>query len=294
MSSRSSIAIFVAAAVILGLAVASPAAAQKRQETHQYENTDPASSGEDCVAGFADLYDLYSDLYDDFGWPDVTYDEEIAVGKLWEEEKLARDVYDLLEDRFKLYIFGNISEAEQNHMNMVSKLFETYGLEYDFIDLEAGEYSPDLYLGFSDVTAQDLYDDVDDRKDTISLVEALEKGVEIEVEHLCVLYDLLKDPTDEEPDLGYPDNFEATANYHIRLVAQNLAKGTRNHMRGFIAALDGHDVDYVYVPGCLDEELFTAIVDGGRESGVVDANGEPIGSCAEQDAESDGRRAGGN
>lgn len=269
MVSRPSVVILVAATFAFSLAAATPATAQQRHEARQYDH---AGSGDECVTGFADLYD-------DIEPVTLTPGEGSMPGMLWEDEKLARDVYDLLENRWQLQIFGNISNAEQNHMDMVAKLFATYSLVYDFTDLDAGVYSED-HLTFR-------YESVATVVDSISLVEALEVGVELEVENLCLLYDLLGVP-------GAPDLLVDTDNDHIKLVAQNLAKGTRNHMRAFVAALDAQGSAYVVVPGCLHADVFAAIVDGERESGVVDVNGDPVASCADQDVDSNRRPGGGN
>ncbi len=46
--------------------------------------------------------------------------EEIAgLVYMWEEEKLARDSYLLLDEEWDLMIFASISVSEQRHMNAV-------------------------------------------------------------------------------------------------------------------------------------------------------------------------------
>lgn len=46
-----------------------------------------------------------------------------------EEEKLARDVYTKLAEIYNVRIFNNIAKSEQQHMDAIAKLLETYGIQ---------------------------------------------------------------------------------------------------------------------------------------------------------------------
>ena len=57
---------------------------------------------------------------------------QAEIDALWfmrEEEKLARDVYLVLAEKWDLGLFWNIAESEQQHMDAVLKLLKKYGLE---------------------------------------------------------------------------------------------------------------------------------------------------------------------
>ena len=59
----------------------------------------------------------------------LTEDEENALLFMCEEEKLARDVYSVLAEKWlELAIFTNIAVSEQIHMDAVLQLMEKYNL----------------------------------------------------------------------------------------------------------------------------------------------------------------------
>jgi hypothetical protein len=155
--------------------------------------------------------------------------EEVEAGSLsqqetegllfmWEEEKLARDVYQELYETWNLPIFRNIAMSEAQHMESVEMLLDAYGLEKSGSD-ESGVYEDKELVG--------LYADLTARGKT-SVVEALKVGALIE-------------------DLDIHDlqqNLELTDNDDIRILYQNLMKGSRNHLRAFLRQLDREGVEY--------------------------------------------------
>jgi len=230
--------IAVIALAITSLAITSPAEAQRRSAMQV---------GPKCAGGVGALFDEIE--------PVTLFDfEEAAVLSMWEEEKLARDVYLALADIWQLPIFSNIASAEQRHMDLVWKLIETYGIVHSFTDDTPGVFVDDsvtqLYSGFV-------------ARGEVSLVEALLVGVEIEDLDLYDLYQIL----------------DATENDHLELVFHNLAKGSRNHLRAFLRALEAQGG--TYVPGAyLDADTFNAILDADMEQRMFyDADGEMIPAC---------------
>jgi hypothetical protein len=248
MFSRISVKPVIAAAVIFTLALASPAAAQHRAS---------AQGGSECVAGFAELYNAIEPV-------DLFGSEETALLYLWEEEKLARDVYLALAARWQLPIFSNIAGAEQNHMDMVWKLFETYSVEHEFTDFTPGV--------FVDANLNILYGDLVEQG-YLSLIDALTVGADIEDMDIFDLDQLL----------------EATDNDHIELVAYNLAKGSRNHLRAFVRALAAQGI--TYSPQLLSETQVQGIIEDDWERGVLyDADGNEIAECGGGNAGTGQRR----
>jgi len=49
---------------------------------------------------------------------------------MYEEEKLAGDVYEALNNKWNLRIFANILNAEDRHQGMVAALMDKYEIEY--------------------------------------------------------------------------------------------------------------------------------------------------------------------
>jgi hypothetical protein len=100
----------------------------------------------------------------------LTQTEIDALRFMREEEKLARDVYLALKEKWGLAVFSNIAESEQQHMDKVLYLLGKYELQ-----------DPALGPGyFTDEVLQDLYNDLL-AKGILSLIDALEVGVIIEM-----------------------------------------------------------------------------------------------------------------
>jgi hypothetical protein len=138
-----------------------------------------------------------------------------------EEEKLARDIYDVLYTKWKLRIFDNISDSEQNHMDSILKLLNKYGVE-----------DPALGQGkFDNEHLQDIYDELYTRGN-ISLIEALKVGVDIE----------LLDIDDLVLALGATDKTD------LETVYNNLMEGSKRHLIAFQSNLEKQEVIYLSQP----------------------------------------------
>ena len=135
--------------------------------------------------------------------------EKNALLYIVEEEKLARDVYLTLSQRWNLPVFRNIARAEQHHMNMVRVLLQKYGLEDPTQWEDIGE--------FQNKKIQRLYNKLV-KKGNHSLLDALRVGALIEETDIKDLEERLKE----------------TDNRDIQVVFKNLMKGSRNHLRAFI------------------------------------------------------------
>lgn len=155
-----------------------------------------------------------------------------------EEEKLARDVYAALADKWDIPIFGNIAKSEAQHMEMVRVLLERYGIEDPVADDRPGEYR--------DPALQALYDGLTE-KGNASLEAALRVGAEVEELDIADLMKLM----------GEADNPD------IRLVYQNLMKGSRNHLRSFDRQLVKRGGSYE--PLHLEPEKFREIIGSSAE-----------------------------
>ncbi len=174
--------------------------------------------------------------------------EQADLEFMWQEEKMARDVYAVLYEEWGLRVFANIGRSEQRHMDSVALLFEKYDLALPMAD--------DIPGTFADPGIQALYDDLV-AQGKQSLVDALVVGATIEDKDIADLYE----------DLGHTDNED------IRLVYQNLAKGSRNHLRSFMDLLQRNGA--TYEPQFLDQATFDEILSTPRERGMVNADGEP-------------------
>lgn len=161
--------------------------------------------------------------------------EATSLAYLREEEKLALDVYTQLDSIWgtSIKMFGNISKSETTHTEAVRQLLLRYQLDDPALNLGSGR--------FVNATLQNLYNNLVQQGST-SLVAALQVGAAIE-------------------ELDIQDIQQALVgidNQDIRLVYDNLAKGSRNHLRSFVKNLDKQGM--TYSPQYLSTETYTAIV----------------------------------
>lgn len=178
---------------------------------------------------------------------DLSSAEAASLAFLREEEKLARDVYRALFAAHGDRSFANIATAEQRHMDLVKLLLDRYGLADPAAGAAPGE--------FQDARLAALYTELV-AKGKASLVEALKVGATIE--------DL--DLADVAKGLAASDNRD------VKAVLQNLAKGSRNHLRAFSWRLEALGASYAAQHLTADE--IAKIVAAPRERGAVDENGQ--------------------
>jgi len=175
---------------------------------------------------------------------DLSEEEKNELIKLREEEKLARDVYITLYNKWHLRVFRNISKSEQQHMNAIKALLDKYNLP------DPVEETKDRVGVFKNPDIQKLYYDLVAMGST-SKIDALTVGATIE--------DL--DIADLEKAL------EETDNDDIKLVFTNLKKGSRNHLRAFTRLLKRYKVNYT--PQYISYEEYEAIINSPHERGVI-------------------------
>lgn len=139
--------------------------------------------------------------------------EEDSLLYMREEEKVARDVYTALYDKYGLTIFSNIAFSEQKHMDAIKILLVRYNLK-----------DPALGPGvFTNPELQKMYDYL------IAMgtneIEALKVGVIIENTDILDLQEgLAIRPLHKD----------------IQRVYQNLMAGSENHLAAFESVLSNY------------------------------------------------------
>ena len=173
---------------------------------------------------------------------DTLSSKEIAgILLMREEEKLARDVYTALFEKWNLRVFESIGQgSETTHMDAMKNLLIRYNLEDP-----VGEDIPGV---FKNEELQKAYDELVE-KGSKSIEEAIKVGAYIED---LDIYDLER-------------LIEETDNDDIRIVYQNLLKGSRNHLRAFDRQLQRYNL--TYVSQFLSQEEYDLIAASSQESG---------------------------
>ncbi|MHB1048511.1 MAG: DUF2202 domain-containing protein [Bacteroidota bacterium] len=149
-------------------------------------------------------------------YPKEDMKSETIEGLLYmrEEEKVARDVYIALGNKWNLRVFKNISRSEQRHMDALLVLIERYGLTDPI-----GENKEGI---FTNADLQAMYDDLI-AKGTLSIKDAMETGVLIEETDIKDLDEQLTNLS-EESDIAF--------------VYRNLKSGSENHLAAFTRNLE--------------------------------------------------------
>jgi len=156
-----------------------------------------------------------------------------------EEEKLARDVYTALYEKWKNPVFANIGDAEQTHVESLTLLVSRYNLDSSMTDSEGV---------FSNATLQEMYTQLVS-EGSASPTSALNVGAYIEEVDLVDLREAIG--RTEKPD--------------IITVYENLARGSRNHLRAFVKVLAQQGE--IYEPKVLSPVEYSQILDSPVESG---------------------------
>jgi hypothetical protein len=148
--------------------------------------------------------------------PQLSETDAANILYMWQEEKLARDVYLALYEEWDAAIFSNISQAEQQHMDALKKLMDLYGLQ-----------EPTNSIGFfDDPEFAELYVTYVNAGDE-SLLSALNVGVLIEELDIADLNEKLAQ----------------TEMRNVRRVFENLLAGSIRHLAAFEQCIDNYDED---------------------------------------------------
>lgn len=151
-----------------------------------------------------------------------------------EEEKVARDFYISMYEKYKQRSFDNISKSEQFHMDAMKLLLDRYKLE-DPVGSNANGV-------FKDKKLQDLYDSLI-KDGNISLENALRLGSKVEEVDINDLKKSISNAKAED----------------IKLVYDYLLSASENHLRAFTNNLSRF-FNVTYTPQVLSKEDFDLIV----------------------------------
>ena len=166
--------------------------------------------------------------------------EEEVEHLLWmrEEEKVARDAYLALADKWGLQIFTNISKSEQQHMDTMLDLIVSYGLEDPVGDNPRGVFTnPDLQALYDALLAQGEQ----------SLAEALKVGATIEEVDIIDLQKAIAITTHDDVTQAY----------------EMLQCGSGNHLRAFVRNYESTTGE-TYTPQYLDQATYDSIMAGSQ------------------------------
>ena len=144
---------------------------------------------------------------------DITQEEIDGLIHMRIEEKLARDVYTVMDSIWGAQVFQNIEASEQKHMDAVKRMLDKYSIPDPLITDEIGV--------FPDSTIQALYDQYL-AQGNLSLEEALLASVAIEGLEIADLEYQLASVVTNPCILNLYTNLLAAENKHLAAFNKNL------------------------------------------------------------------------
>ena len=172
---------------------------------------------------------------------DISPEEIDGLIFMREEEKLARDVYLTMYNKWEMKIFNNISKSEEKHTDAVKMLLDRYSIEDPVQVDEIGI--------FNNSELQELSNTLISRGNN-SLLEALKVGAAIEEIDIIDLENQVNGIVKSED---------------ILLVYNNLLKGSKNHLRAFVRNISSQGE--TYTPQYMDVEAYELIINSEMENG---------------------------
>jgi len=147
--------------------------------------------------------------------PKLTKEQKDELFFIYQEEKLARDVYITLSEEYpEENTFASIQLSEQRHIDAAQGLCEKYGIDISEVNEdEVGNFVLPVLQGYYDNLVE---------QGMKSLLDALEVGVFIEELDIG-------DLTHAIEDLGMPAD--------VINVYENLREGSYNHLESFQGAI---------------------------------------------------------
>jgi len=149
-----------------------------------------------------------------------------------EEEKLARDVYLAMYQKWGAVTFSNIASSEQQHMDTLKKMLDRYKLADPVQDALGVFTNADLQAKYDQLLASGSQ----------SYVEGLYAGATIEEIDMIDIQHAIDVTTHLDVDNAY----------------LNLLEGSKNHLRAYVKALESQGV--VYAPQFISQEFYEAII----------------------------------
>ncbi|WP_408034740.1 DUF2202 domain-containing protein [Tenacibaculum aestuarii] len=143
----------------------------------------------------------------------LSQEEKNEMLFMLEEEKLAFDVYNVLNEKWNLRIFENISQSEERHMNAMKNLLQVNHITF-ILNKEKGV--------FKNVGLQKLYNKLIS-KGQKSKLDALEVGKLIEEKDIKDLQLAIKSTNDEYSINVYTNLLNASYN-HLSAFNRNISK----------------------------------------------------------------------
>ncbi len=182
-------------------------------------------------------------------------DETKGILLMLEEEKLARDVYLALDDKWNSTVFSHISNSEQRHYDKMNALAKQFNLAIP------ASVTNDEKGKFLNKKLQQAYDEMVEIGN-VSLENALRIGANVEELDIQDLSEVMAQ----------------TENEDILNVYNQLKQASEKHLQSFTKNLSKEGMDYT--PSILSQKDFDAIINA--KASCQGGKGEAKGCCSKK------------
>lgn len=163
--------------------------------------------------------------------------EKATVLRMREEEKMARDVYMVMNDKWDRQVFSHISESEIYHMSQMKLWVDKFSLD------DPVTRNNDKRGVFTDRSLQKLYDELT-ASGLQSKEAAFRAGAKVEEVDILDLKAALAE----------------TSNADLQSTYKYLIHASENHLRAFVKNLEALGINYK--PVVMTQKKFDEIITG--------------------------------
>jgi hypothetical protein len=165
----------------------------------------------------------------------ITDKEKASVLRMREEEKMARDVYMIMNDKWDHQVFSHISESEIYHMSQMKLWVDKFSLD------DPVTRNNDKRGVFTDQSLQKLYDELT-ASGLQSKEAAFRAGAKVEEVDILDLKAALAE----------------TSNTDLQSTYKYLIHASENHLRAFVRNLEALGINYT--PVVMTQTVFEEIM----------------------------------
>jgi hypothetical protein len=158
--------------------------------------------------------------------------EKEGLNFIWEEEKMARDLYTSLYEKSKLTIFRDLARSEQSHMDQARAIIDKYALNIPGKDEQGVFQNQTLQKVYDELLAKGLSSD----QDALNAAATLEE---------ISIIDLMKE-------------LNATHAEDVKAMYQGLLAGSQKHLRSYVTDLKDRGIKYD--PRYLGKDEFEKVI----------------------------------
>jgi hypothetical protein len=182
---------------------------------------------------------------------ELDFNEATHLQFMREEEKLARDVYTMLGMMYpNSAVFGRIDDSEQVHTDKVRQTLSSYGVEDPNTNDNLGIFTGEAYGEYFTAKYDALISQAASSELNALYIGALIEELDmLDIQH-CPEVVLEQDngiESEAECGLDYTDQPD------VQNLYRSLIRGSKNHLRGYVRAIEAVIGEGAYAPQLLSQ-----------------------------------------